>query len=290
MLSCTKPQPSSPLSRKNSEGKLPTKPRPDVGQPSGAWSAGEPTTPRTDNVFRVPDQLRQSDVASVATSSEDEADSSANHVDVPVQVSASSSVPVDQSPSDVVVAQPRVAAPPTSAVSTVLKTIKESRCACLLIVGIVAMVTTGVVAGVLMSRREDGTPSGAPPSTAVEQLTKLVQEWLCKCGFVVDENTCHDIAEEFAYSVGPSHSDSGQTGDVPRGWGSAQLWSQCPSASELVVRLPGQSDAAYAQNNAAQWAENHADRREPITAGQEAVMVQFVMLIAAVAISAILQG
>ncbi|WP_157103489.1 hypothetical protein [Variovorax sp. WDL1] len=116
-------------------------------------------------------------------------------------------------------------------------------------------------------------------------MTKLVQEWLCQCGFAVDADTCYSIAEEFAYTIGASHSDSGRTGDVPSGWISEQLWSQCPSASELVMRIPGQSDAAFARNNAAQWAEDHADRN-----GGPAVMVQWLMLIAPLAMHAIFPG
>lgn len=178
--------------------------------------------------------------------------------------------------------------PVSCAVSRVVGTVRRHPC----IAGTVvtAVVVGAVVAGVLLSPRADGTLIGAPPATPVEQLTALVQEWLCRCGFAVDERTCKLYAEEFAYSVGISDARSGESGDVPRGWTSAQLWSQCPSASELVPRLT-ESNFRYAMNNAAHWAETHADRWAPISAGQtDAVMVQFLMLIAAVAIHAILPG
>ncbi|WP_232072970.1 hypothetical protein [Variovorax sp. RA8] len=151
------------------------------------------------------------------------------------------------------------------------------------------LVAAGVVTGVIVTRGEGGRPIGST-QTQVERFTDLIQKWLCDCGFAVGPGECKNMAEEIAYSVGPPYAQPPAPGEIPDGWLSKPLWSQCPTESERVQPLDGQGKTAVALNNVGFWAESHKELWAPATNGGQAVMVQWLMLIAALAIHTLLQG
>ncbi|MDR6857726.1 hypothetical protein [Variovorax guangxiensis] len=151
-----------------------------------------------------------------------------------------------------------------------------------------AFIGAAAIAGGLFGTK---TTHDLTPETDIQKFTRLVGQWLFDCGLPASLEECYSYAEAYAYTWGDVHSNHNSERVLQREWISERLWAQCPSTSLLDYVGSGGQDIrnpiALGSAAAYRWAEEH---RQLYANGTPAAMIQWLVVMVAVALHAFLLG